>query len=123
KVAEELGFLCVIEKQILGGLGSVDLHLERSEETIACEISISTTIDHEVGNVVKCLKAGFSKIAVICFDEKKLRQIAAAVSGSLGSEVAARVSYFHPDQFITHLQALPSRVSEAPEKPGKSRRR
>jgi hypothetical protein len=123
KVAEELGFLCVIEKQILGGLGSVDLHLERSEETIACEISISTTIDHEVGNVVKCLKAGFSKIAVICLDEKKLRQIAAAVSGSLGSEVAARVSYFHPDQFITHLQALPSPVSEAPEKPGKSRRR
>jgi hypothetical protein len=106
QAAEELGFRSVIEKPVLDGQGSVDLWLERTGETIACEISISTTIDHEVGNVAKCLKAGVPKVAVICLDEERLRKIAAAVSGSLGVELAARVDYFQPDAFIAQLKAL-----------------
>jgi hypothetical protein len=105
--AEELGFKSTIEQQVLDGQGSADLLLERNGQTIACEISISTTIDHEVRNVVKCLKAGFRKVAVICLDEERLRKIAAAVSGSLGIEAAADVECFQPDQFIGYLQALP----------------
>jgi hypothetical protein len=106
QAAEELGFRSVIEKSVLDGQGSVDLWLERTGQTVACEISISTTIDHEVGNVAKCLKAGFPKVAVICLDEERLRKIAAAVSGSLGSELASRVEYFQPDPFIAYLKTL-----------------
>jgi hypothetical protein len=106
QAAEELGFHSVIEKPVLDGQGSVDLWLERTGQTIACEISISTTIDHEVGNVVKCLKAAIPKVAVICLDEERLRKIAAAVSGSLGAELASRVEYFQPDPFIVYLKAL-----------------
>ena len=43
---------------------------------------------------------------MICLDEERLRKIAAAVSGSLGSELAARVEYYQPDKFITHLKQL-----------------
>jgi hypothetical protein len=107
EAAEGLGFRSVIEKPVLDGQGSVDLLLEQDGQAIACEISISTTIDHEVGNVAKCLKAGLPKVAVICLDEERLRKIAAAVFGSLGSESAARVEYYQPDQFIAHLKALP----------------
>ena len=64
KAAEDLGFRSTIEKGVLDGKGSVDLLLERAGHTIACEISITTTIDHEVGNVAKCLKAGFSDVAI-----------------------------------------------------------
>ena len=103
--AEGLGFRSVIEKPVLDGQGSVDLWLERVGQSIACEISISTTIDHEVGNVAKCLKAGVPKVAVICLDEERLRKISNAVSGSLGAESAARVEYFQPDPFIVHLNA------------------
>jgi hypothetical protein len=106
KVAEELCFRSVIEKQLLEGQGSVDLWLERAEQSIACEISITTTIDHEVGNVAKCLKAGFPNVAVICLDDERLKKIATAVSGSLGAESAARVKYFQPDPFIAHLKSL-----------------
>ena len=106
EAAEKLGFRGIIEKPVLEGQGSVDLWLERVGQSIACEISISTTIDHEVGNVAKCLKAGLPKVAVICLDEERLRKISKAVSGSLGAESAARVEYFQPDPFIAYLTAL-----------------
>jgi Type IV secretion-system coupling protein DNA-binding domain len=113
QAAEELGFRSVIEKSVLSGQGSVDLLLERGDQIIACEISISTTIDHEVGNVAKCLKAGIAKVAVICLDEERLRKIAAAVSGSFGTEAVARVSYYLPDQFIADLKTLPPPILAA----------
>jgi hypothetical protein len=106
QAAEDLGFRSVIEKPVLDGQGNVDLWLERIGQTIACEISISTTIDHEVGNVLKCLKAGIPKVAVICLVEERLRKIGRAVSGSLGAELAAQVEYFQPDSFIAYLKTL-----------------
>jgi hypothetical protein len=36
-----------------------------------------------------------------------LQKIAAAVAGSLGTEAAAQVAYYQPDQFIAHLQTVP----------------
>jgi hypothetical protein len=111
--AEGLRFRSIIEKQILEGQGSVDLLLERDGQSIACEISISTTIDHEVGNVSKCLKAGFSEVAVICLDAERLRKIEAATSGSLGVEMAARVKFFQPDQFIAYLKERPMQPRKA----------
>jgi hypothetical protein len=110
QAAEELGFRSVIEKPVLDGQGSVDLWLERPGQTIACEISISTTIDHEVRNVAKCLKAGVPKVMVICLDDERLRKIGNAVSGSLGSELAARVEYFQPDRFVAHLKTIPAEL-------------
>jgi hypothetical protein len=107
EAAEGLGFRSVIEKSVLNGQGSVDLLLEREGQTIACEISVTTTIDHEVGNVVKCLKADFIQVVVICLDEERLRKIASAVSGSLGKKPADRVSYHLPEQFIAYLKTLP----------------
>jgi hypothetical protein len=103
EVAEGLGFRSVIEKPVLDGQGSVDLWLERTGQEIACEISVTTTIDHEVGNVAKCLKAGLPKVAVICLDEERLQKISNAVSGSLDAALAARVEYFLPVSFIAHL--------------------
>ena len=110
QATEALGFRSVIEKPVLDGQGSVDLWLERTGQTIACEISISTTIDHEVRNVVKCLKAGVPKVAIICLDEERLRKIGSAVSGSLGAELAAQVEYFQPDQFVTYLKTIPAEI-------------
>ena len=34
-----------------------------STSTIACEISISTSVQHEMGNVEKCLAAGYDRVA------------------------------------------------------------
>jgi hypothetical protein len=95
----------------------VDLLLERPGQTFACEISIRTTIDHEVRNVAKCLKAGFPNVAVICVDRERLKKIQAAVAGSLGSDMAARVIYCQPDEFIARLQVLPPQAPKVPDTP------
>jgi hypothetical protein len=105
--AESLGFRSTIEAEVLDGKGSVDLLLERAGQIIACEIAITTTIDHEVGNVAKCLKAGFPRVAVIAVDEDRLRKIASAVSGSLGESAADRVEYCLPETFIQKLRTMP----------------
>ena len=100
---------------MLDKLGSVDLLLERGDQTIACEISFSTTIDHEVGNVSKCLKAGFPMVVVICLDGERLKKIEEAVSGSLGPESAGRVRYFQPNPFIEYLKQLKAPASAPSE--------
>jgi hypothetical protein len=108
KAAEAVGFRSIIEKAVLDKSGSVDLVLERDGTAFACEISISTTIDHEVRNVSKCLKAGYQKVVVICLDDERLQAITKAVRGSLGAQAADRIQYFQPDRFIEHLTALPA---------------
>lgn len=117
EAAEKLGFRSTIEKRIKGSKQHVDVLLERSDQSIACEISFSTTVDHEVRtNVAKCLAAGYTKVAVICLDLARLESIAKAVKGSLGPEAAQRVAYFLPDQFIADLQRIPPPASpQAPE--------
>jgi hypothetical protein len=105
-VAESLGFRTQIEKEVLGGQGRVDVFLERPGQQIACEVSVTNTIDFEIGNIRKCLAAEIPCIAFVSPDEKRLAKMAAAVTNSLGAEAVAKVSYFLPDQLIEHLQSL-----------------
>jgi len=106
EAAEALGFLAVIEKEIPHG--SVDLALMKNGGVIiACEISVTTTIDHEFGNVRKCLDAGFTQVAVISGKAQRLELIKEAVVAGVGAEKSSMVSYFTPDSFIDWLKALP----------------
>lgn len=77
--AEALGFPSVIGQQIAGSQDSVYLMFERGDQQIACEISVTTTIGHEVDNIRKCLKAHVPQVAVIRGNEDRLEKIAAAV--------------------------------------------
>jgi hypothetical protein len=121
QAAEPLGFSGRIEAEILDRRGFVDVLLVRSDQTFACEIFVSrTTIDHDVGNVAKCFKAGFPTVVVICLDPERSEKIAAAVLGSLGPEMAARVIYSDPNQFIARLKTMELPAEKAPEAPRKS---
>ena len=59
RLAESQGYRATIEKEILGGVGKIDIALEQDEEKIACEISVTSSGRHELGNVQKCLAAGY----------------------------------------------------------------
>ena len=105
--AAKLGFLAESEKQLAkGAMEAADVVLRRGHLGIAVEISVTTSVDHEFGNVQKCLDAGFSRVAVVSTGRKQLDAIAAAVQGGLGTETAAKVGYYTPDEFLDELRKL-----------------
>jgi len=117
EAAEKLGYCVTPEKPVLDRSGSVDLALESARRSLAVEITVTTTIDHEVGNVTKCLRAGFPFVAVVSSSEAKLRQLQEAVTGALGPELSARVAYFLPDVFLAHLEQLAKEDATRPSPP------
>jgi hypothetical protein len=113
KEARAFGFSADIEKQLKKESNcAADLLLRKGEVTIAVEITVTTTTDHEFGNVKKCLAGGFSRVAVISPSPERLKHITAAVQAGLGSGAAAKVSYHSPDEFIAELRKI---AAEAPK--------
>ena len=53
--------------------GKVDVALRREGHSLACEISVTTTAEHEIGNVEKCLKAGLDEVVRPSLGRGRLR--------------------------------------------------
>jgi hypothetical protein len=71
-----------LEKPVLDGLGIVDLVLERrGGEPIACEISVTTSPDHELQNAQKCLAAGFTHVFLVAPDKETLGRVRVSSRG------------------------------------------
>jgi type IV secretion system coupling TraD/TrwB family protein len=105
--AHALGFLAEVERQLAqDSTQAADLTLRKGDLAIAVEIAVTTTIDHEFGNVKKCLAAGFGRVAVVSSRPEKLGAIAEAVKAGLSSEAVAKVSYHTPEAFIAELGTL-----------------
>lgn len=98
---EERGFKATIEKQVSGG--SVDVVLEREGKAIACEICVTTTVEHEVGNIKKCLQAGFDQIVVVTSEKRVLGKIQDAAFTEIGEAQLLQVRFFLPEDFFMFL--------------------
>lgn len=107
EAAEQLGFVARMEEGALEGRKWIDLLLERGESRIAVEISVTRTVDGELGNISKCLEADFQSIAVICSAKGKLQKIKAAVDSAFNAEQASRVRFFDTEAFLAHLREMP----------------
>jgi len=105
--AESHGYRAVIEEEILGGRGKVDVSLRTDDFSIACEISVTSTVDQEVGNVVKCLEAGFHEVAVLGLKRPRLSKIEAALKSKLPASDLARVHLLSPEELFTMLSMRP----------------
>jgi predicted DNA-binding transcriptional regulator AlpA len=106
KLAEDRRFQVSIEQVVLDGHGHVDVALEREGMRIACEISVSTRVSHELGNLTKGLAAGFHYAVLLSSDE---RALALAREQVLEAD-RHRVRLLTPEGFIEFLDDL-SRVS------------
>jgi excisionase family DNA binding protein len=107
-----------IEKPILGGLGLVDVALEKTGRAIACEISVTTDPEHEVGNVQKCLAGGFEQVIVVSSDKKVLSKIHGAVAEALPKEQFKKTRFMAPEELFSFIETLDA--SAAPSASGKS---
>jgi hypothetical protein len=104
QLAEDRGLRAVIEEPVPGG--QVDVGLHQGELSIACEISVTSTPDHEAQNLAKCIQAGFVRIWAIAPDAKRRKAIQLQTEARLGGEDAARVEFFTTEELIEAMDAL-----------------
>ena len=112
RAAEAKGFLAVVEHPTGSGNESVDVALLRADLRIACEVSVSTTIDHEVGNARKCLRDNFDVIALVTGDERRRQQLEKAIADHFPPEDRAKIRCDSPDEFAAYLVGLPDPEAE-----------
>jgi hypothetical protein len=111
RFAEEKGFRVTIEKPVLNGLGSIDVAVERDDLSIACEISVASTAEHELKNVQKCLAAGFRYVAVISAEKKTIGKLREFIPSHLDREHAERVQILLPEEFLSFLEKIEPPIS------------
>ena len=104
--AEAKGYRATVEEPLLSG-GKVDVALRREGHTLACEISVTSTVGQEVGNVLKCLEAGFHEVAVLALKRPRLLKIEAALKAKLPPADLARVHCLSPEELFTMLAMRP----------------
>ena len=105
-LAEKHGFRASIEETILGGAGRVDVSLVRGERRIAFEISVTTTRDQELGNVEKCLAAGYTEIVLVGSNERHAKSLGKFIEESLEEGERGKVRYADPDSLAEYLDSL-----------------
>jgi hypothetical protein len=104
RLAEDKGYKAVIEQPILGGVGSVDVSLEKGGRRIACEISVTTDSEQELGNIQKCLASGYDQVILLSPERKDLNLIREFVTQTLGAEHMQKVFFYVPEEFLGYLE-------------------
>ena len=103
QLAIGLNFEVEVEKEILDGDGSVDVALKKGEQRFAFEISVTTGTEHEVGNLRKCLTAGFNKVVMVCVEPVALGKLREAAHPELSEPERDRIRFCLPDQISPTL--------------------
>lgn len=116
RMAEEKGFKAVVEQPVLDGTGRVDVSLERDSRRIACEIALTTTYDHELGNIEKCLAADYETVILCSPDNRNLEKIKALVAEKIESSKQEKILFLKPDDLFFYLE------KEAASRAGKEER-
>lgn len=102
KMAEQRGFKAELEAPTTNG-GRIDILLIRNELSIACELSVTNTIDYEVKNILKCIEVGYEHIVMLCSNETHLRNIKHAASEVLD---ISRVQFLNPEHLHLYLDTF-----------------
>lgn len=92
----EHGYRATVEHELPEG-GRVDVLLERGDETLGCEIAVTTTLEHEVENVRKCLRAGLGTVALVSTRAGFLAKLRARLERELSADEFARVDVCSPE--------------------------
>jgi len=104
EIAERLGFLAKIEDAVQDG--HVDLALEKGKLRLGIEFSITTSIEHEIGNIKKCLAADFTHVVAFSNASDQLARLEATIGPTLSKAEKARLHFHSRPDLIRFLAAL-----------------
>lgn len=112
ELAEDQGFRATIEAPIGGRPGQVDVLVERADIRVAFEVSVSTPVEQERGNLRKCLDAGFDRVALVLAKSRTTHgRYKLAVLEGLSEADRSRVSVLAPEDvpdFVASLAPAPA---------------
>lgn len=106
KLAEDRGFDVKTEVTVLDGHGHVDAVVSGYGHRVAFEISVSARLDHEIGNITKCLSAGFELAALVCEDRRLLDSAKPELANAEG-----RVRFLTPNELPRFFDELATRTT------------
>ena len=84
----------------------MDVALEKKGRKLACEITVTTPVEHEIGNVRKCIAAGFDFVAVVAPDVKKLARAEKTMRSILAAVELERTRFVTPDGLFAFVESL-----------------
>ncbi|MEO0898668.1 MAG: type IV secretion system DNA-binding domain-containing protein [Bacteroidota bacterium] len=113
QMAEARGYRSVLEAPTPDGNGRVDVLLSKGDETIALEVAVTTTNAHEVGNISKCLKAGYTWVILLSSKPKRRENIEALAKKSLTNSQLKGVHFLSPEAFISWLDTKTAKEANA----------
>jgi hypothetical protein len=107
-IGEDRGYRATIEREVTGG--KIDVALEKASSTgspqdgtlIACEISVTTSPEQEIGNLRKCLDAGASRVLLVSPHLKTLKKVRERAQIEL-KDGLHRLAFLTPEEFVSFL--------------------
>lgn len=103
RMAESKGYTATLEAPIASGNGFVDVVLTQDGRRIACEISVSTEVQWEYHNLLKCLGENFQEI-IMCVTEKRTAQLLKdKIESEINSSRRGVIKVFSPDELFQYL--------------------
>ncbi len=105
--AEANGWRATIEKTILGGLGSIDVALEKGGLSVACEIGLSTSVKQEIANMQKCLAAGCDWTVSVAIQKERRSKMNKMIRSTFGTTNQTCIA-LSPDELFAFLEGLSS---------------
>lgn len=112
RAGEDRGYRVVVEKRVLDGAGHIDVALEREGLSIGCEIHITTPQAKELGNLSKCLAAGFDYVVLVSSDKRVLSRAEREMQGEVSEEQSEQLRFLTPELFLAFLDEMEAKLSE-----------
>jgi hypothetical protein len=107
EAAQQSGWHATIEQSVPDAAGRVDVSLQRDGIRVACEISVTTSVDHEMANAEKCLNAGYDRVYLVSTNEPRLAALRKAAAEHFAKRDLDRLAFFRPEELVIHLKELP----------------
>lgn len=97
ELGEAGGYRANVEEMILDGEGRVDVILRRDNEMVCCEVSVTTTKEHELINVQKCFRFGADTVWLIANTERHRKGLDRYVRAALSEAENERLAILDVD--------------------------
>lgn len=107
RIGERKGFRATLEKRVLDGQGSIDVVLEREDFRVAVEITVTTSVAHEIQNIRKCSNSGFGRVVLLTEGDAKRAKIEKEIRGHFDASDEYSVKVMTPEQLESWLPQVP----------------